>query len=286
MTRVIAVGYGEQDVVAGQPPLHAVAEGLQRDDLDTLVDLIGEELADGATVVAIYPIWNSEPSLQRLQTIRTALGASRLLLRPCVLPPVAGTVLCGLAAALAPLAPSAGALLAGLAAVERQVLPVARLSSVANLRQPAPKLGQHLASWWPLSSFGVSWWPQPSVRMLRRGDPGVPLPIAAAWTGVPLRRAVICTADQAARAWFDQSVFAPLGTEEVMEMAPSPLRQRYWGDRRVAEAAAYPDDLQALSSHAFEGRYAVRCDWCGETVASDVCPFCGTDRAVHAGAAA
>lgn len=280
MTRVVAVGYVERSVIPQQPPLHAVSGAVGREDLDGLVGLVAEELEDGGSVLAIYPSWWPEPSLQRLQTVRSALGASRLLLRASGLPPVAGTVLCALAAALAPRAPSPGALLAGLTALERQLVPVARLSSVGNLRQPNPSVGQHLASWWPTSAFGVSWWPSPSVRLLRRADAGVPLPIAAAWTGVPLTVAAISTTEATTRAWFDQHVFPMLGTEKVLELEPSALRQRFWGDRRVAEAVAYPGDLDALASHLFEGRYAVRCDWCGETIASDVCPFCGTDRAL------
>jgi hypothetical protein len=281
MTRVVAVGYAPQAFVTDQPPYLSLSDGVQREDLEGLVSLVADDLSEGRAVLAVYPSWWAEPALRRLQTVRVALSAPRFLIYPCSLPPVAGSALCGLAAALAPLAQSPGALVAGLGTLERQLVPIAQLGSVANLRHPTPSLSQHVASWVRRSSFGISWWPQPSVHRLRSKDRGVPLPIAAAWTGAPLTSAAISVPEGASRAWFSEVVFPTLGTTSLVEVPPTPLRQRYWGTRRVVDAVAYSPDLEALRSHVFDGRYAAHCRWCGEAVSSDVCPFCGMDRGLR-----
>lgn len=284
MTRVLTVGYEEYEVLPDQPALHAFPQTLQRADLERLTELIADDLSQQQTVVAIYPSWWAEPALQRLQTIRAALDATGVLLHASSLPPLAGSVLCALASAVGPWAPAPGVFLAGLPLLERQLLPVARLGKVSGLQDPAPSVWQHLASWWPTSSFAVSWWPRPGVRRLRAKDPSVPLPPAEVWTGVPLDRIIVASPERVPIDWVRSHVARPLGIDAVQQVPPQPQGQRFWGTRAVLEAVAYPSDVPLLVSWLVEGHHVERCQWCGETVVSAECPFCRADRAAMAAA--
>jgi hypothetical protein len=279
MTRILAVGYASDQFLPAAPSVPAFPEAITRDDLERLSDLVAEDLAEERAVVAIYPTWWAEPSLRRLETIRSVFDSARIVLYGSSLPPLAGGVLCALAAAVAPSISAPGLFLAGLPVLERQVLPVARMTRIGDLAHPAPTVWQHLASWWPGTAFGVSWWPRPSVRRLRRADPAVPLPPPVAWSGVPLSRLAVANASEATTPWVRDLVAAPLDVVDVVGCEPPPLGPRFWGSSGVLEAAAYPTDVATLTSWVVGGQSPSRCRWCGERVVSPECPFCRIDRA-------
>jgi hypothetical protein len=278
MTSILAVGYAGGGYVQDQPSFHAFPEALERTDLERLADVVPDDLDRQRAVVAIYPSWWPEPSLRRLQTIRSAFESSHVLFHASALPPLAGSVLCGLAAAVAPGIRAPGVFVAGLPLLERLVLPVARLGSVSGLRHPNPSVWQHLASWWPHSSFAVSWWPRPGVRRLRRKDDSVPLPPPAGWTGVPLD-GLAATGSWEWSGWLERAVARPLDVKTLVRVDTGPNAARFWGTHSVLEAAAYPTNVEALVSWLVEGHRVARCPWCGEAVVSQECPFCGMDRA-------
>jgi len=287
MTRILAIGYSPVEFAAGRPPVTGIADTVTRDDLDRLIDAVGD--VGERTVIAIYPAWHRDPSLQRLQTVRSALDSTQVLFHGSWLPPLAGSVLCALAAAVAGRTTLPGLLMAALPLLERHLLPVAHLRSVGRLRHPTPTMGQHLASWWPPSSFAVSWWPQPGVRRLRARDRAIPLPPPVAWDHAALDTMALAGGQEDTRAWARTSVAAPLGIDDVREVAPAPLAGRYWGTSRywgvnfVLEAVAFPSDVDALAAAVLDGSRVHPCRWCGELVDATACPFCGMERvAAHA----
>jgi hypothetical protein len=279
MTRVLAVGYTSGEFLQDSSPVHLFPETLQREDLEHLVELVADDLGDQRAVLAVYPSWWQEPALRRLQTVRSALDASRMLLYPSPLPPLAGSVFCALAASVGPHVAQPGVLYAGLKLLERQVLTVARLRKVSGLREPAPSIWQHAAGWWPAAAFGVSWWPRPSVRRLRKKDPSVPLPPPAAWSGVPLERLAVASGGGSHTEWIERAVAAPLNVRTIVPTELPQLAARFWGTSNLLEAAAYPTDVSMLVSWLSEGSRASRCPWCGEQVVGSECPFCHMDRA-------
>jgi len=279
MTRILAVGFAGGEFLPDQTRAHVFPETLQREDLEGLVKLIHSETGEGHAVIAVYPSWWSEPALRRLQTVRAATDTNRVLLYASPLPPLAGSVLCTLAAAVAPHITAPGLLHAGLPLLERQILPVARLRKLGGLRQPAPSVWQHLLSWWPTTSFGVSWWPRPTIRRLQKSDSAVPLPPRAAWSGVALDRVAFAADDRARTEWVAEAVGRPLDVDDVVRVPHGPLVTRFWGTGAVLEAVAYPSDAPLLASLLAEGHLALPCPWCGERVVTSECPFCRTDRA-------
>jgi hypothetical protein len=275
---ILAVGYAAGQFMADQPPVPSFPDTLTRDDLHRLVDVVAGGLAERAAVVAIYPAWHAEPSMRRLQTIRAGLESTQVLLYASPLPPLAGSVLCALAAAVAPHVVSAGILVGNLPLLERQLLPVARLRSVARLAHPAAGMGQHLASWWPPSTFGVSWWPEPHIRTLRRHDESVSLPGTAEWANLPLDGLALAGVQADLQPWVEDAIVAPLGVRDVVAVAPEPLAGRYWAVDPVLEVVAYPRNLGGLVSGVGYRQRARPCRWCGELGVASACPYCGADR--------
>lgn len=275
MTRIIAVGYTAGELLPGQPVVHNVRDTVTQADLGQLVDVMAGD--DQAVVIAIAPAWRHDLSFRRLQTVRAAVDPTRVLLYRSALPPLAGSVLCVLAAAVAPFVGSPGLIMAGLPLLERQLLPVAYLRSVARLRHPAPSVWQRLASGWPPSSFGVSWWPRPGVHRLPRHDTSIPLPHPSEWRNVRLDRMLAAGSDSSGTAWVRLSVAAPLLVSDVAETDPTPLAATYWGTSSAVEAVAYPSNVGAMGIGVSRHQHASNCRWCGALVAAASCPFCGMD---------
>jgi len=286
MARIVAVGYTAGEFLPDQPLVHSFPDTLTRDDLGRLVDVVVGDLDEQTAVIAIYPAWHADITLRRLQTVRAAIDSAQVVLYASALPPLGGSVLCALAAAVAPYVVSPGILVAGLPLLERQLLPIARLRSVARLDHPAPSIGQHIVSWWPPSTFGVSWWPEPNIRRLRRRDPSISLPTDAGWANLPLDRLAVAGIQADMGAWVHDSVASPLGIREVLGAEPESLAGRYWGVSRywgvnsVLEAVAYPSNVGGLVSGLGYRQRAKLCRWCGELVVSAECPFCGVGRAL------
>lgn len=278
MTRVLAVGFTQGEFLQEQHPVHTFPETLQRDDLEQLVELVGGDLGEDGAVLVVYPSWWAEPALRRLQTVRSGLDASRMLLYPSPLPPLAGSVLCALAATVAPYT-LPGVLYAGLSLLERSVLPVARLRKVSGLREPAPSVWQHLLGWFPATAFGVSWFPRPGVKRLTGRDSSLPLPERGGWNGPPLDRLAVGSGMGSHTDWIERAVAGPLGCTEVVPVPAAPLAERFWGTSKVVEAVAYPSDVGLLASWILEGARPAACPWCGEAIIGSDCPFCHSDQA-------
>jgi hypothetical protein len=264
---IVAVGFepGPYLPSAGSPP--SVPQHLDREDLDPLSDVITNLLTRHEAVVVIHPSWDAEPSLQRVETVRSAFAGNRLVTYGTALPPLAGAVLVALSSAVAPLTRSAGALLAGLPVLEAHLLVLAWLARVTRLHEPAPSLWQHALSLLPGTAFGVSSWPEPSVRRLTARDPSLPLPRASG------RYRVAAASRDGDMAWVRDTVVPALGAPSLIEVPPTAAGPDWWGTRRLVEVVAYPLDLAPLLAR-IDAQPTRSCTWCGTETPPGACAFC------------
>jgi hypothetical protein len=240
-----------------------------RNDLPDLIDVITRGQDDGH-VLAVYPAWQREPALQKLQIAGSALGACRLMTFESRLPPLAGAVFVSLASAVSPYMSSAGALVASLPALERELLAIAWVGSVTGLSSPGSNMFQHVASLWPSTSFAVYFWPRPAVRLLGKKKRAIPIRT----TYRPMRTAV---AAREKVPWVEDQLLPALGSSPPIEVAPTPLGHEWWGTDRLVEVVSYPVDIPVTARIAGRNLSHRFCRWCGEPVASEGCPFCGVD---------
>lgn len=271
MVAIVTFGFKPEAFVAEQGSPAWFPDRPRREDLDDIVDAVRLGIEREGHALAIYPSWRAEPVLRRLETARSVIDERRLVLYGTSLPPLAGSVFAALASAVAGSLPSAGALIASLPALERELVVMAWLGSVARLRAPSPSVLQHVASWWPRSAFAAFFWPQPTVRRLRRDDRQVPAPT----TYRPQCLAI--AARDGDDEWVENAVLPAFGSAPVKEVTPTELGPQWWGTGRLIEIVAYPVDVPVTARRISQGLAHAHCRWCGEPVSSSQCPFCRID---------
>jgi hypothetical protein len=271
-TAIVTVGFKSEAFVPGQGSLSSFVRQPQRDDVERLVDAILSATSSGAHVIAIYPRWDPEPALRRLETANAAVGGASIGLYATALPPLAGAVLASLASATAAHVPAAGILHAGLPALEKEMMVYAWLGSVAGLSSPAPTLAQHLMSLSPTTSFGVSVQPDPLIRRLSKSDRSMPVPT----TYRPMCLAV-ASRDATGRRWVEEVIGPGLGSPPFKHVEATPHGPKWWGTSKLAEAVAYPIDVPVVARRISQNLTSTLCRWCGQAIASERCPFCGLD---------
>jgi hypothetical protein len=273
MVATLTFGFKPESLLPDQGTVWSFPIAPRRDDLDDLVDLVRLGQERHGHVVAIYPAWRPEPALRRLETVQAATDSRRLAVYGTALPPLAGAVLASLTSAVSAYVPSAGTLVSGLGALERELITMAWLGGVTGLSSPSPSILQHVASWWPKSSFGVFFWPQPSVKLLTKKErAAVPVP-----TTYRPQCVVIAAREGADRTWVDECVLPAFGSPPTKEVEATELGPEWWGTSRLTELVAYPVDVPVTARRISQGLVNSLCRWCGEPVASDRCPFCGID---------
>jgi len=201
--------------------------------------------------------------------VTTALAAPRVIIHESALPPLGGSVLVAIAAAIAPAVGSTGLLAAALPRIERELLAGAWLSSVAGLQHPSPSLSQHAVSMAPWSSFAVIGSPVTRIARLARKHGSIDAPR-------PDHPYGFLIADRDGNpGWVRGWVLPDLGSPPTREVRPTVLGPTYWGTSRLTEFATHPVDIAAFTEGAIAGLTAASCRWCGEEIAADPCPFCG-----------
>jgi hypothetical protein len=273
VAELIAVGFRTEPFVAGQGRVAGFPHQPAREDVEDLFDAVAGGIESCGHVIAIIPAWNAEPALQRLETVKAATDGGALATYATDLPPLAGAVLSSLAGALATHVESAGMLYAGFESLERELLVYAWMKSVAGLSRPAPSLAQHAISMWPGSSFGVTLQPDPLIKRLTKADRTLPFPTSYR---------PMCLAVSARPGgdvdWVTDVVGPGLGSPPVKQVDPMPEGPRWWGTSRFVEAVAYPIDVPVVARRITQGLARALCNWCGELIAGERCPFCGLDR--------
>ena len=264
---VLAVGFSVERFLPQQGEVSSVPLGPDRGELIELYDQLGGALGRDAGVVVILPRRWREQVERRLQTVQLAAGGRPFAFYPSDSPPLAGAVLAGLAAALAPYIRLPGLLAAALPVIERELIWVTWLKSLGGVRGLPTSFGQRAASLLPGRSYAVSNWPEPTVHRVRERIPTPPLPELLA----PFHLAV---APRGGDADWAHAVAAGLGDVPSKQYEPTPLGPDWWGVADLVETVAYPVALDALAEHASSGLVPSRCRWCGETVAASPCPFC------------
>lgn len=269
---IVTVGFKSEAFVPGQGPISSFVRQPERDDVERLVDAVLTITTSGAHVIAIYPRWDPEPALRRLETADAAVGGATIALYGTALPPLAGAVLAALASAAAAHVPAAGILHAGLPALEKELMVYAWLGSVAGLSSPAPNLAQHLMSLSPSTSFGVSVQPEPLIRRLTKSDRSMPVPT----TYRPMCLAV-ASRDATGGRWIEEVISPGLGSPPLKHVEATPRGPKWWGSSKLAEAVAYPIDVPVVARRISRNLTPTLCRWCGQAIASERCPFCGLD---------
>jgi hypothetical protein len=264
--RLVTVGYPTRAVVGGAEAVAAFPESLDRDALQRLAELCTGHDDD---VVVVFPAWSREPTLQRLQTVRSAMEVDRLSWHAATAPPLAGAVLVSLAAAMGQQDVRTGLVLASLPELERQLVSVTWLSRLSGLREPQPTVWQHARSLLPASRYVVTSWPQPQIRRITRSMEGLELPKPERGIGLAL------ASHGGDRDWVWEAVVPGLGQPRLSEVEADPSSVRYWGDRRVVEAVVHPLNVSGLTTALREAVPLEACTWCGRESAASPCPFCG-----------
>jgi hypothetical protein len=273
MTAIVSFGYRAERCVPGQPSVPSFTDKLTRDDYRPLFDAIADGINSRGHVIAVYPEWSAEPTLRFLETSGSALDTRKVAVHASSLPPLAGGVLAGLAAAVGLYVTASGVLHASLPALERELVVLALLGSVAGLSVPEPSMAQHLVSMMPSSTFGVTFWPEPAVKTLSRKDRSVPLPTSYR----PMSLAVSASEEEDT-SWIDEVVAPALGGPAVKRYGPTPLGRLWWGTQHLIEGVAYPIDVPVTARRVGEGLSTSLCRWCGEAIAAARCPFCGIEE--------
>ena len=273
VAELVAIGFCSGSFVAGQGSITAFPSQPSRDDFGALIDAVESGLDGCGNVIAIIPAWDSEPALQRLETVKAAIDANSLAVYATELPPLAGAVLTSLAGAVAGHAESAGMLYAGLPALERELIIYTWMGSVAGLSKPSPSLAQHAVSLWPPTAFGVSLQPEPLIKRLTPKDRTMPFPTSYR----PMSLAVSAHGSGDGE-WVREVVAPGLGNPPVKEVDPAPASSRWWGTSRLVEAVAYPIDVPVVARRMVQGLSRSLCKWCGELIGTARCPFCALER--------
>jgi hypothetical protein len=265
-TSVVTVGLRAEQFLDQQGEVVSLSLGPARGELDELFDAVASQLE--RPTVAIVPRRWSEQAIRRLQTVQLASGAPPVAYYVTGLPPLAGGVLAGLAAALATRFAEAGVLWAALPAVERELIWVTWLRSIRRLREPAPSLRQRFAAVTSRRGFVAASWPEPGVHVSRDRRPTPPLPEL-------LTQFQLAVAPNGGDPEWARAVSAELAGVPSREYEPAPLGADWWGTDQLVETVAYPIDVDALAEHAGGSVVTAACRWCGQRITSQACPFCG-----------
>ncbi len=264
---VVAFGYELTGLFDGQQLVSVMLDASTDDDVPALVKTLRAAARRAPHVIVIYAEWLDAGALRRLQTARAALDTSRVALVGSDLPPLAGSVLAVLCAALAPQV-HVGRLVGGLPRVANELVVIGWLRSVSGLKRPSPSMVQHAASLIPRRGFGVQVQPEPFVRRL---NPDREAAIAL----VPETMEVVIADRAGDISWVTDVVNPALGRLRLSEVDATHHGPTWWGTARLTEVVVYPADLDALAVRATAELPQHRCGWCDTRVATPACPFCG-----------
>lgn len=262
MVRVIAAGFDRGSFLETLAPLL----GLNEVDAAIAGDQMMAALANGPVLV-IHPGDRAVEVQRRVELLSAALDRPTLVTYGTDLPPLAGSVLSSLAAALGVLAPAAATLASALPALERELVPLAWLGTVARLRSPRPRLLDRLRSSLPGGAFVVRAGAEPAVL---RGGHDRRLSLDDVY---PQAHVAVTTGGPEAGRWLGPRLAEAFGGAPLSSVPPTSDGPAWWGTGRLVEAVAYPIDVAVLADDLFAR--ARPCRWCGAPVLGAPCPACG-----------
>ncbi|MGN6301118.1 MAG: hypothetical protein ACTHN8_08510 [Angustibacter sp.] len=238
---------------------------LDVDDVDSLVTQLRPGAARTDPLLVVAPSAHAARARRTLSLARAGAPGATGVVHASSLPPLARALLVDLVSAL-PSSFTAGQLLVACEAIERSTVAGAVLGSLTRLAQPAPRMTQHLASWWPPNRFVVLTHPQPQIvraatglEQLRLPAPDVPLVFRST------------ASDVASHVVVEQLAVRLTGRGAAVVEAPAESRER-WGTDRFAEFCAVPQDVGDIVRAALAA--ATPCRSCGAPVVWASCRFC------------
>jgi hypothetical protein len=186
---------------------------------------------------------------------------------------LAADVLVTLAAALVNPLGGPAVVAAALPILERQLLQLTWLPSIARLTDPAPSVWQHARSALPGTSWLVTNWPQPAIRLLDHDDPP-PMPRVS-----DTRVVGLAVADLDG----DTSWIAPFVSSRLPQAVATTVHApgdtaAWWGSRRVTQAVLYPRAIAPLADALRTSLDVGTCRWCRRLVGAATCPWCRLPR--------
>jgi hypothetical protein len=270
LTTVVVVGLSVEPFLLEETPAVCLPLGPEHGELTELYDELIGALPEETGVVVIVPRRWYERASRRLRTVQLASERPPFAMYPTDLPPLAGGVLAGLAAALGSRM-HPGPLVASLPRIERELIWVTWLGAINRLREPSPRVRDRLASLLLGRRFVVTNWPEPAIHVAR-GQRAVPT--------MPelLTEFHLAVAPARGDSGWARHVAAALGDIPSREYERTPLGPAWWGTEQFVETVAYPIDVDALAEYATSGLVTARCQWCGQAIAGSPCPFCGHAR--------
>jgi hypothetical protein len=252
----------------GLAPLGSQTQATKH-SLDSVHAEVSAALDDSGWVVALHPSWVEPAVGHRLDAARTMCDDPLVVPYRTDLPPLAAAVLADKAAAMAAAERSPGTFLARLVKLEQALLVLAWTPSVTGLERPTPSMRQHVASWWPWSTFAVSLQPDPWVRRINRRagfDAGLP--------DLPRGTEIIVGRGVGQAPWVESHLLPAAPRAHLRSVAAHPQGARWWGTSKVVELVVIPAPVEQLTgdAHLADG---MACPWCEQPVYTASCPMCG-----------
>jgi hypothetical protein len=244
------------------PPARALDPHLPAEELLDAVRLLAEE---HCSLVVLHDV-RDRTGRQALLAVR-ALTEAEMLVVPVALPQLGLVVTAATLSALLPDEPAATLLAELIPQVAARLHVLARVSSVAGLREPSPRLTQHARSLLPGGAFLVTLQPAAAVTHwdARQGQQLAPIPAGCV--------AVLRGDEDAA---VRNRILVSWPRTPVVELAPSATAASWFGARKVTEVVVAPLDLGPLRSAV--GAPAALCRWCHQPARGSVCFGCSMLR--------
>jgi hypothetical protein len=271
-TSLLTVGFQAGDLASDSLLVTGLPESASPGRMAWLLNKTGGRGGRSPHAIAVMSDRAPAETVRRVETLRAALPEARLAIHRTALPPLAAGALASVAASMADVLEAPGVLFAALGRIEKEIVTLAWTDRVAALRHVGTSMAQNAIAMVPGTSFGVSLTPEPVVRRLTRKDLAVPVPE----TRGPLE--VVVAGRESNPEWvadFVEPAFVEHAVRDVELPEGSPA---WWGTRRVVEVVAYPTDARSLVGRVTRGLRRSSCGWCGEAIASAVCPFCRQPR--------
>lgn len=259
-------GTGEGFAAAPAP---RAAEALDPAVAGPLLSLTASLLTWNECVIVFYPAATAGRAAPMLRMIRGALDTVAVVPVAIGMGPVGTSTLAAVVARLTETeAVTAGSLIAGAGWVERQLLSVAWLPTVAGLDAPAPTMADHLRSYLPGSAFAYQMAPERRLLRVGRGQE-IPRP---AWLGP---RPVVALGGAAVLpGWVSGTLLPHLNPSVVLRVADGADVAEWWGTPKAVEVSAVPADVTPWAGELAYRFPASPCRWCNLASHTSPCPFC------------
>ncbi len=240
-------------------------------DLAGMHTMVREQVSLQGAIVVVYPTTLGAAPERLLRTVRTAMNGPPVLWHATGLPPLAADVMVTLAGALSERIGGAAIIAAALGILERQLIHLTWVPSVAGLTDPAPTLWQHALSALPNTSWIISSWPEAGVWRLASGEvPPIPR---------PTQDVGVVVADLSGNIeWIRPTVTSQLPDAIAIQVDPPADTAIWWGCKQATQVVLYPRSVEQLTDALLDRLDPGECRWCRRLSGDQICPWCQLPR--------